>query len=155
MLELVTERTESPSTKLLQESQFFSDLLQCWIPFELAFFILDHQLWFRFSCEPRWDHFSDEFVRNETEHHGYWNGKQAEDYGVSPLCTIEAVCAESFATNEYYHDLPRNDDELNADEQVIPLNPLKNVHLVVEPSVVILIENCHPNKRIEYQGWQL
>lgn len=59
------------------------------------------------------------------------------------------MCREGVTADEYDHDLSPNNDELDADEEIIPLYAFEDVHLVVDASVVVLVENLHPNEGIE------
>lgn len=59
------------------------------------------------------------------------------------------MCREGVTTNEDDHDLSPNNDELDANEEVIPLYAFEDVHLVVDASVVVLVEYLHPHEGIE------
>lgn len=65
------------------------------------------------------------------------------------MSTIQSMCRESVTPEEDDHDLSPNNDELNDNEEVIPLYSFEDVHLVVNASVVVLIENLHPDEGIE------
>ena len=78
---------------------------------------------------------------------------------------------KSLATNEDNHELATDDDKLDANEPPILEDALKDIEAVVEAScagkcqhepdrnyaidLLILIEDLHPDKGIEYQGLQL
>ena len=62
---------------------------------------------------------------------------------------------EGGSANENYHNLARNDYELNADEKEIAVNALEDVQFVIESPVVVLVKDLHPNKCVEDQGLQL
>ena len=51
--------------------------------------------------------------------------------------------------DEDNHDLSPNDDELDGNEEVVPVHSFEDIHFVVDASVVILVENLHPDEGIE------
>lgn len=65
------------------------------------------------------------------------------------------MSGERSTTHFHDHDLTCNNNKLNADEKPVSVHPLQDVEVVVESSVVVLIENLHPNKSIEHQSLQL
>ena len=48
------------------------------------------------------------------------------------------------------HDLSPNDDELYGNEKVVSMHSLEDIHFVVDASIVVLVENLHPDEGIEY-----
>ena len=59
---------------------------------------------------------------------------------------------ESCPADKNDHYLPSHNDELDPDEEIIPLDPFEYVKPIIKPSVVILIEDLHPYKGVEYQS---
>lgn len=59
------------------------------------------------------------------------------------------MCRKGVTPNEDNHDLSSDDDELNANKEVIPLHAFEDVQFVVDASVVVLVENLHPDEGIE------
>ena len=47
------------------------------------------------------------------------------------------------------HDLSPNNDELDGNEEVVPVHSFEDVHFVVDASIVILVEDLHPDEGIE------
>ena len=59
------------------------------------------------------------------------------------------MCGESVTANEDDHNLSSNNDELDAEEKIIPLHAFEDVHLVINAPIVVLIKDLHPDKGIE------
>lgn len=52
-------------------------------------------------------------------------------------------------TNEHDEDLTSHDNKLDSDEPVVFEHALENIEPVVETSCVPLVENLHPDERVE------
>lgn len=59
------------------------------------------------------------------------------------------MCGEGITANEDDHNLSSNNDKLDANEKIIPLYAFKDVHLVINAPIVVLIKDLHPHKSIE------
>ena len=58
-------------------------------------------------------------------------------------------------SNKDNHDLPSDNDKLNADEKVIPKHTFEDVQLIVKTPIVVLIEDLHPNKGVKNHSLEL
>ena len=149
MLKLIPKHVETSTTKLLQKRQFFSNLFQRGVPFVLSLLVGHEQLRRCFLDEPGWDQLPYEVVWYHADHYCHRYRKESQDHGVAPLSTIQSMCREGITADEDDHDLSPNNYELDADEEVIPLYAFEYVHLIVDASVVVLVEDLHPNEGIE------
>lgn len=59
------------------------------------------------------------------------------------------MCREGMPPEEDDHNLSPNNDELNGNEEVIPVHSFEDIHFVIDASIVILVENLHPDEGIE------
>ena len=62
---------------------------------------------------------------------------------------------ERSAANKDDHDLSSNNDELNPNEEPVPLYAFEYIEFIVKPPIIVLIENLHPDKGVENDGLQL
>ena len=59
------------------------------------------------------------------------------------------MCREGVTAEEDDDDLSPDNDKLDANEEVIPLYAFEDVHLIVDASVIVLVENLHPDEGVE------
>ena len=59
------------------------------------------------------------------------------------------MCREGVTPYEDDHNLSPHNDDLNGNEEIVTLYTFKYVHLVVNASVVVLVEDLHPHEGIE------
>lgn len=98
-----------------------------------------------------------ESVGEEAHADSPWHAEDGQHNGDGPLWTTDTARddGEGLATDENDGDLQTDHENVNEDEELIALQTLKDVVLVVQSSVVELIENLHPHKGIEDDGAEL
>lgn len=63
--------------------------------------------------------------------------------------------AEGLATNKDDGNLGADHNAVDDDEEVVAVNTLKDVELIIQPTVVELVEDLHPHKGVEDHGVEL
>ncbi len=94
-------------------------------------------------------------VREESDEDGPWQAERGEDDTDGPLLAIDVSDAECTTTNEDDGDLCTNHDAVDANEEVVVLQTSENVELVIQTTIVELVEDLHPNESVENHGVEL
>jgi hypothetical protein len=78
---------------------------------------------------------SDEIVGNDTDKHCDGKRDCSKEEGYAPLCATETDGGQSTSTNEYNNHLSANRDDIDTNEEQVPVNTFEDVELVVETAV--------------------
>ena len=102
--------------------------------------------------QPRGHQLSNPLIWNVSKHHSEGYRDKAKHKSNSPCWCSLPRYGESGAAHEDDHNLPSYDDELYGHEKVIPLNAFEDVEFVVQATIVVLIEDLHPDEGVEDHG---
>lgn len=95
------------------------------------------------------------FVGDRPQDNSPWHAAQGTYNTDGPLHAVERGHPERNAADEYDHDLTTDHDAVDSDKPVVLQHPFEDVEVVVEPAVVKLVEDLHPDKRVENDGVEL
>ncbi|CRK40199.1 hypothetical protein BN1708_008135 [Verticillium longisporum] len=90
-------------------------------------------------------------IWEETDKDSHGQGQHGEHDTNGPLDTVDGVGrdAEGLLAHKDDGNLCADHDTVDADEEGVALNAFENVELVVKTTVVELVEDLHPDKRVE------
>lgn len=94
-------------------------------------------------------------VRDHPQDDSPWHTAYGTYNADGPLYAVERSHPERNAADEYDHDLTTNHDAIDSDKPVVLQHPFKDVEVVVKPAVVELVQDLHPDKRVENDGIEL
>lgn len=69
-----------------------------------------------------------------------------------PLDAIDLRDAECDPTKVGDHCLAADHEDVDADEEPVAVEVFKHIELVVQPSIVELVEDLHPDERVKHYG---
>lgn len=97
----------------------------------------------------------EDWVGEETDEDGPWQAESGEENADGPLDTVNLGDAECSSSNKDNGDLSSNHDAVDTDEEEVALETSKDVELVVETTVVELVEDLHPDESVKDHGVEL
>jgi hypothetical protein len=102
-------------------------------------------------------HSVEPLVGEETHKYSPGETGQRGDDGDGPLGAFQAARNDMEGTraNEDDQHLETNHEDVNEDEELVAVNALENVELVVQTSVVKLVEDLYPDEGVENDGIEL
>lgn len=88
-------------------------------------------------------------VGNASQDHGPEHTRQCAEEADGPLDAVDASDLKGLAADEDNHDLPRDHDDVDDDEEGVAVNAFEDVAVVVETATVEFVEDLHPDEGVE------